>query len=228
MRVKVIESAAEHEMALARMEDIWGAPKGTPEGDELDLLSLVVDTYETAHFPIPLPDPIEAIRFYMDQHGVETDSAMAELMGVSRARISELLSRRRRLTMDHIRRLHELGIPLSSLVTKYKLLKDDHVGPGATARTVVPSDGATATGAARALRATLSREPSHRASVLQRFLGEMGRVEAMAVAYLEAVDGSDPHVLARGRDVVTAWRELCGDLLATEFDETGDGAERPS
>lgn len=121
MKVKIIRTEAEHEKALARMEKLWGSPSGTPKGDELALLMLVIESYEEANYPIPAPDPIEAIRFRMDQLGIKTASALADTLGLTRARVSELLNRKRPLTLDHVRRLTRIGVPVDVLVPEYEL-----------------------------------------------------------------------------------------------------------
>ncbi len=113
--VKPIRSSADHEAAIRAVELLWGAKAGTPEGDRLDVLATLIDAYETAHYPLESPDPIEAIKFRMEQQGL----SRRDLEGVigSRARVSEVLSGKRDLSIGMIRRLHErLGISAEVLI----------------------------------------------------------------------------------------------------------------
>lgn len=121
MKVNIIRTEAEYEKALARMEKLWGSPSGTAKGDELELLMLVVEAYEEANYPVPLPDPIEAIRFRMEQQELNA-SALAERLELTRARVSEILNKRRSLTLDQIRRLQGFGVPADVLVREYDLV----------------------------------------------------------------------------------------------------------
>lgn len=118
MTLKVIKTEKDYQKALKRLEVIFDAKKGSKDGDELELLSLLIDNYEKEKFPIDLPDPIEAIKFRMEQLGYkQTD--LAEVMGL-KSRVSEILNRKRKLTLDMIRKLHEvLGIPTEVLVKEY-------------------------------------------------------------------------------------------------------------
>lgn len=105
-------------MALDRLEVIFDAKINTAEGDELEVLSILIDKYENEHFGIGLPDPIEAIKFRMEQMGYN-QSDLAEVVGLQ-SRASEILSRKRKLTLDMIRRLHErLNIPTEILIQAY-------------------------------------------------------------------------------------------------------------
>jgi HTH-type transcriptional regulator/antitoxin HigA len=113
--VKPIRSEADHEEALAEVERLWGARSGTPEGDRLDVLATLIDAYESAHHPIDPPDPIEAIKFRMEQQGL-TRKDLEGILG-SRTRIAEVLNRRRGLSINMIRRLHNrLGISAEVLI----------------------------------------------------------------------------------------------------------------
>ena len=101
--------------ALKEIENLWGAKLGTPEGDRLDVLATLVDVYESEHDPIDSPDPIEAIKFRMEQQGL-TRKDLEPLIG-TRTRIAEVLNRRRGLSIEMIRRLHDtLGIPADVLI----------------------------------------------------------------------------------------------------------------
>ena len=113
--VKPIRSEADYEAALAEVERLWGSRAGTREGDRLDVLATLIDTYESEHFPMDLPDPIEAIKFRMEQQGL-TRRDLEEIIG-SRTRIAEVLNRKRPLSINMIRRLHErLGISAEVLI----------------------------------------------------------------------------------------------------------------
>jgi HTH-type transcriptional regulator / antitoxin HigA len=113
--VKPIRSEADYEAALAEVERLWGAKSGTPQGDRLDVLATLIDAYETDHFPMDPPDPIEAIKFRMEQQGL-TRRDLEPLIG-TRTRVAEVLNRKRSLSIGMIRRLHEaLGISAEILI----------------------------------------------------------------------------------------------------------------
>jgi HTH-type transcriptional regulator / antitoxin HigA len=113
--IKPIRSEADYEAALIDFEQLWGAPSGTPEGDRLDVLATLIDAYESEHHPTDPPDPIEAIKFRMEQQGL-TRKDLEGILG-SRTRIAEVLNRRRGLSINMIRRLHEkLGISAEVLI----------------------------------------------------------------------------------------------------------------
>jgi HTH-type transcriptional regulator / antitoxin HigA len=103
---------------MNRLEAIFDAKPGTPEGDELEVLGLLIDKYEQEHDPIDYPDPIEAIKFRMEQLGY-SQSDLARVVGL-KSRASEILNKKRKLTLDMIRQLHqELGIPTAVLIQSY-------------------------------------------------------------------------------------------------------------
>jgi HTH-type transcriptional regulator / antitoxin HigA len=113
--IKPIRSEEDYEAALAEVERFWGARSGTPEGDRLDVLATLIDAYESEHHPIDPPDPIEAIKFRMEQQGL-TRKDLEGILG-SRTRIAEVLNRRRGLSINMIRRLHDrLGISAEVLI----------------------------------------------------------------------------------------------------------------
>ena len=113
--VKPIRSEADYEAALTEVEQLWGAKSGTSQGDRLDILATLIDAYETDHFPIDPPDPIEAIKFRMEQQGL-TRRDLEPLIG-TRTRVAEVLNRKRSLSIGMIRRLHEaLGISAEVLI----------------------------------------------------------------------------------------------------------------
>jgi HTH-type transcriptional regulator/antitoxin HigA len=116
MEIRPIKTEEDYNKAIKRIEQLWGAKKDTPKGDELDLLSTLVEAYEIKHYPIAPPDPIDAILFRMEQMGMsKTD--MEKYLG-SQSRVSEILNRKRSLTLKMIKTLYkELKIPAEVLLT---------------------------------------------------------------------------------------------------------------
>lgn len=115
MDIKPIRNVRQHRAALQEIERLWTAKAGTPQHDLLEVLATLVEDYEEKHQPIYPPDPVAAIRFRMEQ--LDLDRKALESSIGSRARVSEVLSGRRRLTLDMIRRLHrDLGIPAEVLL----------------------------------------------------------------------------------------------------------------
>jgi HTH-type transcriptional regulator/antitoxin HigA len=115
--LKPIRSEADYDEALREVERVWGGKSGTPDGDRLDVLITLIEAYEHDHHPMPMaaPDPIEAIKFRMQQQGL-THKDLEPLIG-NRTRVAEVLARKRQLTLPMIRRLHaKLGIPAEVLV----------------------------------------------------------------------------------------------------------------
>lgn len=113
--LKPIRSEADYEAALAEVERLWGAKSGTPDGDRLDVLATLIDAHEAEHYPMEPPDPIEAIKFRMEQQGL-TRKDLEPIIG-TRTRVAEVLNRKRGLSIDMIRRLHErLGISADVLI----------------------------------------------------------------------------------------------------------------
>jgi HTH-type transcriptional regulator / antitoxin HigA len=113
--VKPIRTKKDYEAALADVEHLWGAKLGTSEGDRLDVLATLIDAYEAAHYPMDPPDPIEAIKFRMEQQGL-TRKDLQPLIG-TRTRVAEVLNRKRNLSIGMIRRLHQtLGISAEVLI----------------------------------------------------------------------------------------------------------------
>ena len=116
--MKVIKTEKEYQAALSRLEEIFDSKKGSKNADELELLSLLIEKYEDEISPIDLPDPIEAIKFRMDQLGYKQKD-LANAIGL-KSRVSEILNKKRKLTIDMIRRLHDtLGIPTEVLIKEY-------------------------------------------------------------------------------------------------------------
>lgn len=113
--LKPIRSEADYERALDEVERLWGTRNGTPEGDRLDVLATLIDAYESQQYPMDPPDPIEAIRFRMEQQGL-TRKDLEPMIG-TRTRVAEVLNRKRGLSINMIRRLHErLGISADVLI----------------------------------------------------------------------------------------------------------------
>jgi HTH-type transcriptional regulator/antitoxin HigA len=119
MDIRPIRNQRDHAQALREVERLWGARSGTPEADKLEILVTLVDAYEAKHHPIDPPDPIDAIRFRMEQMGL-TRSDLIDIIG-SRARVSEVLNRKRPLTVAMIVRLREeLGISADILIGPHR------------------------------------------------------------------------------------------------------------
>lgn len=113
--IKPIKTKADYDGAMAEIGRLWGSKSGMPAGDRLDVLATLVEVYEQEHFPIDLPDPIEAIKFRMEQQGL-TRKDLESIFG-TRTRVAEILNRRRGLSINMIRRLHEeLGISTDILL----------------------------------------------------------------------------------------------------------------
>ena len=118
MEIKPIKTDKDYNQALERLEVIFDAKKGSPEGDELEVLGILVNQYENEHFPIGLPDPIEAIKFRMEQMGYNQND-LANIVGL-KSRASEILNKKRKLSLEMIRQLHErLNIPTDVLIQTY-------------------------------------------------------------------------------------------------------------
>jgi HTH-type transcriptional regulator/antitoxin HigA len=120
MNIKPIRTDKDYEEALKRVEVLMDAKEATAEFDELEILSTLIENYEAKHFTIDIPDPIEAIKFRMQQEGLKQKD-VAELFG-NKVRVSEVLNKKRRLTLDMVRNLHDnLSIPYDSLLNSYEL-----------------------------------------------------------------------------------------------------------
>jgi HTH-type transcriptional regulator/antitoxin HigA len=117
-----IRDEASYQDALAEVRHLWGLAPGTPDGDRLDLLMILVEAYENEYHPIDLPDPIEAIKSRMDDLGLGRDG-LGAMLGVGSGRVAELLTRRRHLTVDMIRTLSAaLSLPEACLLQQYDLV----------------------------------------------------------------------------------------------------------
>ncbi len=123
MNISPIKNETDYRNGLKRLEVIFDAPIGTPEGDEADLLGLLIDDFEKKHYPIPAPDPIEAIRIRMEEMHLKQIDLVNEIGGKSR--VSEILNRKRRLTVEMIRNLsRRLNLSPELLISDYKLVKE--------------------------------------------------------------------------------------------------------
>jgi HTH-type transcriptional regulator/antitoxin HigA len=120
MKIHPIRTEADYDAALSAVEGLWGSEPGTPKGDRLDVLLILIENYEAEHHPIDPPDPVDAIKFRMEQMNL-TRKDLEPLIG-SRGRVAEVLNRRRALSLAMIRNLHdELDIPLESLIASSEL-----------------------------------------------------------------------------------------------------------
>lgn len=105
MEIKPIKTEQDYNNSIRRIEELWGAKKDSPQGDELDLLVTLVESYEMRHYPIAPPDPVDAIIFRMEQMGM-TKADMVQYLG-SQSRVSEILNKRRKLTLGMIKALYK-------------------------------------------------------------------------------------------------------------------------
>ncbi len=120
MNIKAIKTKKDHTEALKRLEEIFFAKSGTKDGDEAEVLGILIDNYEELHFPIDAPDPIEVIKLRMLEKGMNQND-LAEIIG-HKTRVSEILNKKRKLNLDMIRNLHEkLNISYETLLKEYKL-----------------------------------------------------------------------------------------------------------
>ena len=119
MDVRPVKTEADYDAALAEIDRLFEAPPGSPDCDRLEVLTALIEAYEREHHPMPLPDPIEAIKFRMEQGGLKQIDLIPAIG--SKSRVSEVLGRRRPLTLPMIRRLsRDFGIPLEVLVREYE------------------------------------------------------------------------------------------------------------
>jgi HTH-type transcriptional regulator/antitoxin HigA len=115
MDIKPIKNERDYEQALQRVESLWKSPEGSVESDELDVLATLIEAYEREHFPIDLPDPVEAIKFRLEQQGKDS-RALIGVIG-QRTRVYEVLRGKRSLSLNMIRELHDkFSIPASVLI----------------------------------------------------------------------------------------------------------------
>ena len=122
MDIHPIKTEADYQAALRRVDALMQAQLNTPEGDDLEVLTTLISAYEEQHYPIVVPDPVEALQYWMETRDL-TRRDLEPLLG-SRARVAEILNRRRTLTLEMIRRLHSaLGIPAEILIQSYSTSK---------------------------------------------------------------------------------------------------------
>lgn len=122
MEIRPIKTEEDYKATLQEIEQLFDAKLGSNDGDKLDILVTLVKAYEEKHYPITAPDPIEAVLFRMEQSGLERKD-LEPILG-KRGRVSEILNKKRRLTLEMIRKLHRtLEIPADSLIADYPLSK---------------------------------------------------------------------------------------------------------
>jgi len=120
MDVRLIKTEEEYQNALSRLDQIFDAPEGSEESDEADILALLIDEYENKHYPVEAPDPIEAIKIRMEEMHLKQKD-LADALG-GKNRVSEILNRKRKLTVDMIRNLSvRLNLSASLLIKDYKI-----------------------------------------------------------------------------------------------------------
>jgi HTH-type transcriptional regulator/antitoxin HigA len=123
MEIKPIKTKRDYAAALKEIERLFDAKPGTADGDRLEVLTTLISVYEEKHHVVPLPNPIDAIQYYMESRGL-TRRDLEKYIG-SRARVSEVLNRKRAITMEMIRNLHSgLGIPAEVLIQPYRIDKE--------------------------------------------------------------------------------------------------------
>ena len=117
MKLKVLKNEKDHKKALEQVEALWDAPKGSAQAEELELWAALIEAYEEKHHPLPAPDPIEAVKFRMEQMGLKP-SDLAKFLG-GRGRVSEVLNRKRPLSVNMMRSLYQnLHVPAESLLAE--------------------------------------------------------------------------------------------------------------
>lgn len=121
MKIKPVKTESDYKNALKRLDAIFDAPVGSPESDEADVLAILIDEYEKKHYPIEAPDPIEAIKIRMKELQLKQVDLVNEIGGKSR--VSEVLNRKRKLTVEMIRKLaSKLNLSADILISDYQLL----------------------------------------------------------------------------------------------------------
>jgi HTH-type transcriptional regulator/antitoxin HigA len=118
MEIKAIKTEEDYNRALIQLEKVFDAPVNSPEGELAEVLTILIENYEEQHYPIEAPDPIEAIKYRMEQMNMNNKD-LAEVIGY-KSRVSEVLNRKRKLSLNMIRQLHKkLRIPYDNLLTEY-------------------------------------------------------------------------------------------------------------
>lgn len=122
MEIKPIKTESDYKASLEQLDKVFDAPIGTKESDYADILALLIDEYEKKYYPISAPDPIEAIRIRMEEMQLKQIDLVKEIGGKSR--VSEILNKKRKLTVEMIRKLtHKLNLSASLLITDYQLTR---------------------------------------------------------------------------------------------------------
>lgn len=143
MFIRPIRTEADYQEALKEVSRLFHASPDTPEGDKLEVLVTLVQAYEDEHHSIPLPDPVDAIKYYMESRGLAR-SDLEPYIG-SRARVSEILNRKRRLSLKMIRKLEEgLGIPAAVLIQDYSVRVSEETAAARSISMVVAGEAAQA------------------------------------------------------------------------------------
>src|SRR5258708_18997753 len=115
MEIKPIKNERDYEQALGRGESLGKSPEGSPEGDDLDVLATLIEAYDREHYPVDMPDPVEAIKFRLEQEGKDSRALIGVIGG--RTRVYEVLRGKRSLSLNMIRDLHDkFGIPANVLI----------------------------------------------------------------------------------------------------------------
>ena len=193
MTLRPIRSEADYEAALERAAELMDAAPGTPETDELDVLATLIERYEDEQTPVPPPDPIDAVLFRLEQAGRPTQD-LRGILGVSRGRVSELLNRKRRLSIDMIRALvDELDIPAEVLVQTE----------------VAPAPPLTRRGTPRRIRRDRPRPSTERAVAAL----EGGPLPDLVFAHLRADRNLDPSAA-----------DLLGEMFRAAYEQVAGGA----
>jgi len=123
MEIKPIRTKKDYAVALKEVERLFDAKPNTADGDRLEVLTALINVYEEKHHAVPFPNPVDAIQYYMESRGLKRRD-LEKYIG-SRARVSEVLTRKRAITMEMIRNLHKgLGIPAEVLIQPYRIVKD--------------------------------------------------------------------------------------------------------
>ena len=121
MEIRVLRNESDYDWALSRLNALFDAPTGTPEGDEAEILAILVDEYERKHHPIEAPDPIEAIKIRMEELGLRQVDLVGEIGGKSR--VSDIINKKRKLTIENVRKLSQrLNLSANLLINDYQLL----------------------------------------------------------------------------------------------------------
>jgi HTH-type transcriptional regulator/antitoxin HigA len=125
MNIKPIKNKSDYQNALKRLDVLMDAKKGTLAFDELEILSILIEQYESEHFPVETPDPIEALKFYMEQNNL-TNKDLEDVIG-SKGRVSNILNKKRPLSINMLRAIStKFSIPAEILIKKYPIKNRDH------------------------------------------------------------------------------------------------------